>query len=344
MRKATLPPVPPPTTTTSSLRFRGKIWSENNYTKTIGFTLLLFLAYSLGKYSASKPVLLLPLPPPPSESISVETKNTVENKNDGIIEREDHPVDIINSDDHNIFGTVCPAAVDHPNPNPKLVRQTIIDRVFSGVSPWSDFPPPHVGKFLRPRKIHGWGSTGAVFRNLIQKVKPKIIIEVGTFLGASALHMVQLTRELGLSDTQILCVDDFRGWPGFQKDKDIRTVNGDVMLLYQFMQNVIQANASESVIFLPFSTGSGLESLCQWGVYGDLIEVDAGHDFHSAWSDISRAYKILRPGGVLFGHDYFTAADNRGVRRAVQLFAKVKHLRVEADGQHWVLHDDSIGN
>lgn len=88
---------------------------------------------------------------------------------------------------------------------------------------------------------------------------------------------------------------------------------------------------------MPFSTGSALAALCEWGVYGDLIEVDAGHDFHSAWADINMAYAVLRPGGVLFGHDYFTAADERGVRRAVNLFARLKGLKVSANGEHWVL-------
>lgn len=190
---------------------------------------------------------------------------------------------------------------------------------------------------LRQKRIKGWGSTGAVFENLIRKVQPKTIIEIGTFLGASAIHMAELTRRLGL-DTQILCIDDFRGWPGLtHRFRDIIMINGDTMLLYQFMQNVVQVNATEAIIFLPFSTESALEKLCEWGVFGDLIEVDAGHDFHSAWSDINRAYKLLKPGGVIFGHDYFTVADNRGVRRAINMFARVKGFRVKADGQHWVL-------
>jgi hypothetical protein len=168
-------------------------------------------------------------------------------------------------------------------------------------------------------------------------VKPKVIIEVGTFLGASALHMAELTRKLGL-DSLILCIDDFRGWLGFRDLVGfVNMVNGDVLLLYQFMQNVVQNNATGSVLPIPFSSGSTLEILCEWGVFGDLIEIDAGHDFNSAWADINRAYRILRPGGVIFGHDYFTAADNRGVRRAVNLFAQMNGLKIQTDGQHWVI-------
>lgn len=219
-----------------------------------------------------------------------------------------------------------------------LVRQTVLDRVFNATSPYDNFPPAHVGTLLRATKVKGWGSYGAVFEHLVQKVKPKVIIEVGTFLGASSLHVAELTRQLGLN-SQILCIDDFRGWPGFRdRFRYVNMINGDVLLLYQFMQNVIHKNATESVLPMPFSSGSALAKLCEWGVFGDLIEIDAGHDFNSAWADINRAYRILRPGGVIFGHDYFTAADNRGVRRAVNLFAQMNGLKIQTDGQHWVIH------
>ncbi|XP_077246231.1 S-adenosyl-L-methionine-dependent methyltransferases superfamily protein [Tasmannia lanceolata] len=230
------------------------------------------------------------------------------------------------------FRTLC----SDPVPS-KLVRKTILDRIFNGNSPFQSFPPAHASPLLRRKRIKGWGSTGPVFETLIRKVQPKTIIEIGSFLGASAIHMAELTRKLNLR-TQILCIDDFRGWPGFRdRFRDISSVNGDVLLMYQFMQNVGYVNRTEEILPVPFSTNSALSWLCELGVYGYLIEVDAGHDFHSAWADINMAYAILRPGGVMFGHDYFTGADDRGVRRAVNLFARVKGLRVELDGQHWVI-------
>ncbi|XP_028779801.1 uncharacterized protein LOC114736196 [Neltuma alba] len=221
--------------------------------------------------------------------------------------------------------------------HPDLVRPTLLRYLFNGTSPFTNFPPEHAAKRVRRKRVKGWGSKGAVFENLIRRVKPRTIIEVGTFLGASALHMAELTRRLGLQ-SQILCVDDFRGWAGFrERFKDIPMVNGDVMLYYQFMQNVVSSNATESIVPVPFSSGSALMKMCEMGVYGDLVEIDAGHDFYSAWSDINRGFRILRPGGVMFGHDYFTAADNRGVRRAVDLFAALNGKKVHIDGQHWVI-------
>lgn len=301
-----------------------KISITKLFSNGTAFVILVLLSYTLGYLShSSSPQQqqqqlqlqlpqLAPPPPPPS-----------------IFQLADLPTQL---DNFRVTAHCSNSPVPH-----NLVFQTVLDRVFNGSSPYTNFPPAHLRSFLKQKRIKGWGSSGAVFEHLIKRVKPHVIIEVGTFLGASALHMVNVTRELGLK-TQILCLDDFRGWPGFRdRFKDINIINGDVMLLQQFMQNVVYFNATESVLPVPFSTGSGLEKLCEWGITAELIEIDAGHDFISAWGDINRAYRILRPGGVIFGHDYFTAADNRGVRRAVNLFAQMNNFKIQTDGQHWVI-------
>ncbi|GAB2271862.1 hypothetical protein Dimus_006692 [Dionaea muscipula] len=308
--------------------------SGTAYTKPTAYIILLLLFYTLGYFSATFSFNDNSKPNPSISSPASQTKWT------------DHPTAAAvvlpsSSDaDHNRFDTRCASPV-----RPDMVRKTILDRIFNGTSPYDDFPPAHINGLLKPTRIKGWGSNGAVFENLIRKVRPRIVIEVGTFLGASAIHMAEVARRVGLGATQILCLDDFRGWPGFREHRFLRgipMVSGDALLLYQFLQNVVQngSTAAGSILPVPFSTGSGLEAMCEWGVFGDLIEIDAGHDFHSAWSDINRAYKILSPGGAMFGHDYFTAADNQGVRRAVDLFARVKGLKVRVDGQHWVIDSD----
>ncbi|XP_031498246.1 uncharacterized protein LOC116262860 [Nymphaea colorata] len=285
--------------------------------RPVAYVLLLFLSYAFGFYSGI-------FVKPPINNSNTDVKNLT-------AERLSYSNSFFNSD-HFRFGSGC------ANPIPsELIKQTVLAHIFNGTSPFIGFPPPHLQPLLQKRRIKGWGSNGDVFENLIRRVKPRTIIEIGTFLGASAIHMGQVTRKLGLS-AQIFCVDDFRGWPEFnRKLRRMSYVNGDVLLLQQFMQNVNYMNMTEMITPIPFSSSSALVKLCEWGVVADLIEIDAGHDFHSAWSDINLAYKVLRPGGVIFGHDYFTMADDRGVRRAVNLFAKAKGLRVEVDGQHWVI-------
>ncbi|KAH7578099.1 hypothetical protein ACOSP7_000757 [Xanthoceras sorbifolium] len=296
------------------------------FANNAAYVILLLLSYALGYLSS--PTSHTP-PPPPTTPIVVSSKPSSSITLTRLTDNVPVPTNQLDN-----FRVTSRCGDSLPS---QLVRQTIVDRLFNATSPYTNFPPPHVSQLLRTKRVKGWGSYGGVFKRLIDKVRPRVVIEVGTFLGASALHMANLTRQLGL-DTQILCIDDFRGWPGFRdKFKDIQMINGDVLLYYQFMQNVIYFNATEAVLPVPYSSGSALMKLCEWGVVGDLIEIDAGHDFNSAWADINRAWQILRPGGVIFGHDYFTAADNRGVRRAVNLFAKINGLQLQTDGQHWVI-------
>lgn len=299
------------TTTSTMKRAKG---IAMKLTRPVTCALLLLLAYTLGALFATNPALQ-------SSSYSSPAISKLAN--------------LPNQLDH--FRVINTRCAEKPI-DPDQVRRTLIDRFFDGESPYANFPSPHVRGLIKEKRVKGWGSNGAVFENLLREVKPRTIIEVGTFLGASAIHVANLTRRLGLGAAQIVCVDDFRGWPGFRdKFRDIPAVNGDVMLYHQFVQNVVGSNFTETIIPLPFSSASALDALCELGVRGDLIEIDAGHDFVSAWSDISRAHRILSPGGVLFGHDYFSAVADRGVKRAVNLFARLHGFTVKIDGQHWVI-------
>lgn len=221
---------------------------------------------------------------------------------------------------------------------PEFVRQTIIDRVYNGTSPYEDFIPQKVASPLLPIKINGRGSYGMIYQSLIQDVRPRTIIKFRSSLVVSATNMANLTSQLGLK-TQILCLDEFHSWPVFRDlFEDIAMPNGGILLLNQFIENVITQNATESIMPVPLSANLTSEKLCEWGIYGDLIEVNGGHDFHSAWSDINKAYKLLRPGGVLFGHNYFSSYYDKGVRQAVRLFARVNKFRVKTDGHHWIIN------
>ncbi|KAL2935664.1 Rhamnosyl O-methyltransferase [Bienertia sinuspersici] len=214
----------------------------------------------------------------------------------------------------------------------EFIRQTINDRVYNGTSPYKNFIPTRVtSPPLLPKRFNGKGRYRVIYKSLIQKVRPKTIIKFGTSLGVSATYMANLTSQLGLK-TQIICLDEFH---------NIAMSNGNMELLEQFIQNVISQNATESILPVNLSIDSASVNLCGWGIYGDLIEVAAGQDFHSAWSDIGMAYKLLRPGGVLFGHSHFSSDlsyYDKGVRQAVRLFARVNKFRFEEDEHHWIIN------
>jgi cephalosporin hydroxylase len=53
----------------------------------------------------------------------------------------------------------------------------------------------------------GWGCESPAFETLIERVRPKLIIEVGTWKGGSAIRMADLLKEKSLTETPILCID-----------------------------------------------------------------------------------------------------------------------------------------
>ena len=89
-------------------------------------------------------------------------------------------------------------------------------------------------------------------------LKPKLIVEVGTWLGGSAIHMGGLLRAAGLNDSCILCVDTWLGssehylYP--EARSTLKLVDGRPTFYADFMQNVVQHGLQD--IILPFSITS----------------------------------------------------------------------------------------
>ena len=67
--------------------------------------------------------------------------------------------------------------------------------------------------------LQGWGSVDKVFEYLLPKIKPNLIIEIGSWKGRSAIHMAQLTKKYN-SPAEILCIDTFLGSPQMWINKD----------------------------------------------------------------------------------------------------------------------------
>ena len=166
-----------------------------------------------------------------------------------------------------------------------------------------------------PSDIQGWQSDSPIFRNLITEVKPKIIIEVGVWKGASTIHMLKICRELGL-DTKIYCIDTWLGAIEFytrqNSDRNLNLKHGYPQIYYQFISNIINEGFINSVIPIP------LPSNVAWQLVpdADLIYIDGSHEYEDVKNDIVTYKKKLKQGGVIFGDDYGND-EFPGVKQAV---------------------------
>jgi cephalosporin hydroxylase len=75
-------------------------------------------------------------------------------------------------------------------------------KLFGEHDPYKDFHP-------MPPDMQGWASDRPVFREVLTELKPKFIVEVGTWKGMSAFHMADLLLEMGHRDFELKCMVQF---------------------------------------------------------------------------------------------------------------------------------------
>jgi hypothetical protein len=202
---------------------------------------------------------------------------------------------------------------------------------------------PYAGFEPGPVDLQGWNSEAPLFAELIAETRPRTILELGSWKGASAIHMGRLCRELGLQTT-IVCVDtwlgslEFVGQPSDHYSRGLRRRHGWPQVYYQFLSNVVHAGLQGVIVPFPQTASHACDWLLGHGLQFDLAYVDGAHDFTSVQDDITNAMGLLRTNleetqvGRLFGDDY--GDDWPGVSKAVQAMFPADDVQVV--GQHWV--------
>ncbi|MBW4611825.1 MAG: class I SAM-dependent methyltransferase [Desmonostoc vinosum HA7617-LM4] len=186
--------------------------------------------------------------------------------------------------------------------------------------------------------LQGWGSNDPLFNQLIDQIKPKVIIEVGTWKGASAVHMAKLLQEKHIDGT-IICVDTWLGGLRLltgQNAVSLSRKHGYPTIYYQFLANIMYNNLHDSIVPLSLPSATAAHWLQQKDFKADLIYIDAGHEEDDVYADMTQYWELLKPNGIIFGDDY---ADLRyiGLMVAVHKFTKEHNLTLKSAGNKWWL-------
>lgn len=187
----------------------------------------------------------------------------------------------------------------------------------------------------------GWNSFDPIWDRLIPELRPALIIEVGTWKGASALVMAEACRAAGLAP-QILCIDTWLGAGEFWEDKtdpdrflSLRCRHGYPQVYYTFLANIVRRGFAGTIVPFPQTSLIAARWLARRGIQADLIYIDGSHDEPDVAADLAAFWPLLRSQGVLLGDDY--APDWPGVRRAVDAFALANpFLEITQTGK-WLL-------
>ena len=174
---------------------------------------------------------------------------------------------------------------------------------------------------LGDSKVQGWGSESEALQKAIDGINPESIVEVGTWLGASALFMGKI------SSAHILCVDTFLAsneilW----REGNVQNLVQDFNQLYnQFCVNITNANMNERISVLPMTSSSAAELLAKENVMVDMVYIDAGHRDREVYADLQDWWPLTKK--VLVGDDYNPVWG--GVISAADRFASENQLNLQ---------------
>lgn len=196
---------------------------------------------------------------------------------------------------------------------------------------------PYEGFDPQAEYLNGWGSDDPNFAAVLHDVRPKLIVEVGSWLGASAIHMAKLAPE-----AQIVCVDTWLGSREFWLDHEDETryaaLNlhyGYPSVYYQFLSNVLHAGVHDQITPFPATSLIAARLVKEWGFTPDVVYLDGSHDYADVLADLEAWWPLVHKGGVLFGDDWHVWAD---VNHAVETFVHEHHLfPADVRGRQWVL-------
>lgn len=170
-------------------------------------------------------------------------------------------------------------------------------------------------------KIQGWNSQSLALKKAIDQVRPESIVEVGTWLGASAIHMASM------SNSDIICVDTFLGsnevlW----REGNVQNLVQDFNKIYdQFCANITSVNLNNRLSPLPMTSSSAAELFTKEQVKIDMVYIDAGHREREVYADLQDWWPLTNK--VLVGDDYNSAWP--GVMTAADKFASENDLNLE---------------
>ena len=220
---------------------------------------------------------------------------------------------------------------------PPTPKKTAADlrTAFLGVDPFVDYEPEF------PLDV-SWSNGIPIIGNAIfdrvftgQHQKPSLVIEVGSWKGASALKMADYVAEGGT----IVCIDTWLGDCNMYQFPDLHRKYGYPQVYYQFLSNVVHSGKQNVIVPMPVTSHVAALLLNSWGVKADAVYIDASHDYHDAKRDLEDYWPLVKDGGVLFGDDYsggFPGLMQAANEFSAQVSAKLKPFN-NSIGQYYFI-------
>lgn len=195
---------------------------------------------------------------------------------------------------------------------------------------------------LLPLDLQGWNGSSGIFHDLVSKIRPITIIEVGSWKGLSAVTMGKAVKNLELNNTKIHCVDTWLGAVEFwghladTPERNLLLKNGYPQIYYQFLSNVLHSGLTDVIIPFPNTSSIAANYFKTINMRAQMIYIDASHEEQDVYNDMIAYFALLDNGGVIFGDDFNNWI---GVQNAVKRFSNDAQIRYEVvENNFWVIY------
>lgn len=177
--------------------------------------------------------------------------------------------------------------------------------------------------------VQGWNGTHKIFKDLISEIKPKTIVEIGSWKGQSTITMALACKELGL-DIKIYAIDTWLGALEFYthptEERNLYKKDGYPQVYYIFKENIDKFKVNDIIEPIPLPSNIGIKLIEK----ADLIYIDGSHEYEDVRVDIDNA---LQRAGIIFGDDYGNTVFP-GVKKAVD---ETPHNKEIIDNWFWII-------
>jgi predicted O-methyltransferase YrrM len=153
--------------------------------------------------------------------------------------------------------------------------------------------------------IQGWMAPDELVWLAMQASTRSKVVELGCWKGRSTRAIAQHTPGV------VFAVDTWRGSPGEGEHSEAHQQSPEELAQFslnkvysQFRRNMKDLPAGKVVSIMGDGTVAAEELFKRYGNTFDMVFIDAEHTTQAVTRDIANYQKLLRPGGLLSGHDY----------------------------------------
>jgi hypothetical protein len=162
-----------------------------------------------------------------------------------------------------------------------------------------------------------------VWKRILDQEKPRKILEIGSFEGRSACHIIEYGSMVAEGDVSLTCVDTWGGSIEHRYGSPLEAAMSEVERRFDHNTRLALTKAVKPVSLCKLKQNSqhALARLITDGAIEsfDLIYIDGSHEAPDVLADATMAFPLLRVGGTMIFDDYLWSMDRPGAQDVLRM-------------------------